>query len=453
MIRSFPSLRLSFKRIFVLSSLLGVALWGDCFAASIDVGRTLNIDWPAGDKPVGFTEIRWLSRAMDGEYLVAGRQDLRHLRYLRLNPDLSVAWQRTTDQGWGPFAADFIVEAPGGGYWVGGIAASRDGEKDRAVPPYLPGNASYSFVQRVDANGGLVWQRPISAIGASHYVYCGIPSGNNLLVVGKTMTSFKQADGNSTGTASPWIAMLDSSGSFQWQRTISEEGNDFISEVTGGHHHGCGAIAQSHGGFIVAFTVTALDKSMTGNVSEALYGSAYLPAVHQRLLIRFDADGNEKASSRDKYHGRGDDDFLVESGGKLLIVGNYRPAVQPPVNIRPNPTEVLRVIADSRSQAGIEIGRVNADLTVSDKQVIALQGLADRLEAATTDSAGGLLVGGCDANGNDTVARLDGSLRLQVVGVGGGMCSTMDIVQSSDAASRWLLLGNRFKLIELKLSQ
>jgi len=168
-----------------------------------------------------------IQQTTDGGYIVAGATTSfgagnGDVYVLKLNPDGSLAWQKTFG-GSGFDIANSVQETRDGGYIVAGYTDSF-GAGSRDV-----------YVLKLNSDGSLAWQK---TFGGSDYDYAlsvTQTTDGGYIVAGST-ASF------GAGWEDAYVLKLNSDGSLAWQKTFGGNGYDFADSVT----------QTADGGYIVA---------------------------------------------------------------------------------------------------------------------------------------------------------------------------------------------------------
>jgi len=128
-------------------------------------------------------------------------------------------------------------------YWyatIGNTSSNKgyDVRVDSSKNVYLSGSTypDHSIIVKYDSSGSLQWQRTITADEAE-ITNLGLDGSDNIYVVGDT-------ESNSQGGRDFYIVKLNSSGTSQWQRGLgasgSEEAIGHIATDSSGNTYGCG---------------------------------------------------------------------------------------------------------------------------------------------------------------------------------------------------------------------
>ena len=250
----------------------------------------------------GYTSIYDVQQTVDGGYVVAGRRfgnNRTSAFIIKLNPNGTVAWQKayggseydlvrsiqqTSDGGY--IMAGTTNSFGAGGYdaWVlkldanGNLGPSYPGTWQKAYGGagedqasaieqtpnggYIMAGFTNSFgadgfdywVLRLDASGGVVWQKTYGGTGDDKASSIQWTSDGGYVVAGST-TSF------GAGGSDAWVLRVDTNGISVWQNTYGRAGDDTASSVR----------QTSDGGYIVAGSTSVaawlLRLDSTGNIT------------------------------------------------------------------------------------------------------------------------------------------------------------------------------------------
>lgn len=279
---------------------------------------------------------------------------------VKLDAAGAIQWQRCLG---GSYIDNAIVirEVPGGGYIVGGSAASGNGDQTGLHSPTL---ADF-WVVRLDATGAILWQKSLGGTRSDLLADIQVTSDGGFILAGSTDSNDGDVTGNH-GTTDCWVVKLKPDGTIEWQRClggsmtdqssgicVSTDGNFIlagaINSVDGdvvGYHGGLsdvwvvkidktnGAIIWQKclGGASSDFASAVVSNPDDGGVVVAAYTSSAaggdIPGNHQPSfadywIFRLDAMGNFIWNRN--YGGPGEDDALAidrTSDGDYIIAGN-----------------------------------------------------------------------------------------------------------------------------------
>src|SRR5579883_1509082 len=204
----------------------------------------------------------------DGGYIVAGWSDSKdgdvhgnHGGYdywvVKLDNSGGIQW----DSSYGGSGFDFaysIVETNDGGYVIGGISNSQNGE--------VTGNhGGYDYwIVKIDSNGAMKWEKSYGGSGDDGYISDEI-IGNNLqktndggfVLAGSSNSNDGDVTGHHGNVTYPdyWIVKIDGTGTMQWERSLGGSNVDAAKSIT----------QTSDGGYIIAGISISNDGDVTGN--------------------------------------------------------------------------------------------------------------------------------------------------------------------------------------------
>ncbi len=142
-----------------------------------------------------------------------------------------------------------------------GVAAYADGSVISAgTTRSVDGNLTTSrggtdaWLARVDAGGGLVWNKNYGGLGQDEFTALVPISDGGVLAVGSTTSTDGDVTGNH-GLRDIWVVRLNPGGEIQWQKTLGGSGDDFANA----------AIGLSDGSFVIAGYVISNDGDVSGN--------------------------------------------------------------------------------------------------------------------------------------------------------------------------------------------
>ena len=188
---------------------------------------------------------------------------------LRLNPDLSIKWQKTIG-GNDIDGLGSIIECKDGGFICLGLSYSPV-SGDKTVANY--GDRDY-WVVKIDSSGNIQWQNVYGGAGSD------APSSIIRLSNGKYLiggTSESDSSGvktqNSRGMGDYWIVCIDSLGNKLWDKTIGGSQGDASSQIT----------QVSANGILLAGTSFS---PVSGEKSQPSFGG------NDYWLVKIDTNGN-----------------------------------------------------------------------------------------------------------------------------------------------------------------
>jgi len=169
-----------------------------------------------------------VTQTTDGGYIVAGSTasfgaGWEDAYVLKLNPDGSLAWQKTFG-GNGYDFADSVTQTADGGYIVAGLTNSfGDGYE-------------HAYIFKLNSDGNLVWQKTFGETNGDIAYSIQQTTDGGYIVAGVT-SSF-----GDNYNSDVYILKLNSDGSLEWQKTFGGNGEDWAISIQ----------QTKDGGYIVA---------------------------------------------------------------------------------------------------------------------------------------------------------------------------------------------------------
>ncbi len=164
---------------------------------------------------------------------------------LKLNANGDIEWQKT----YGGTAQDesyAIKPTPDGGYIVGGITRSLNGDVTSNN-----GESDY-WVIKIDSVGTIAWQKNYGGSNLDVLSTIEPTTDGGYIISGNTFSTNGDVIGNHGGS-DYWLLKINSNGAIEWQKTLGGSGYEF-----------CGAIKQTNdGGFIVTGSTPSVDGEVT----------------------------------------------------------------------------------------------------------------------------------------------------------------------------------------------
>jgi len=235
----------------------------------------------------------------DGGYIIGGssqsgisgdktepKRGSRDYWLVKLNADLSPAWQKTFG-GTGINILEDVLQASDGSYYI--IGTSDSPISGNKTVDTIGGGGDFWLI-KLDIDGNILWQR----------VYGGTNSdiGNSIIEIDDTTLllagySFSDSSGtkteNSRGLSDYWIMKIDTSGSVLWDKTYGGSGNDRLRDM----------IINSHGEI---FLSGESNSNASGEKTESNYGYSNI------WVLKLDAQGNiiwDKTIGSEGFNSRG----------------------------------------------------------------------------------------------------------------------------------------------------
>ena len=139
-----------------------------------------------------------------------------------------------------------ILNAPGGGYYVGGFASSHDGDVGNNT-----GYHSHFWIFKIDDAGNIIWEKTYGGTWGDERSYkLNITRDGGFIMLGEASSVDGDVSGlhsgsPSSGPTDAWVVKLDSVGNLEWQKCLGgaqyDIGKDIIQTLDGGYLVGCEA--------------------------------------------------------------------------------------------------------------------------------------------------------------------------------------------------------------------
>lgn len=176
----------------------------------------------------------------------------------------SLVWQACYG-GSGSESGRRLLPLPDGGMFMQGLTSANGGQ----VSGYH-GGASDIWAVRLNATGGIAWQRCLGGSGTETSLTAAATTDGGFLIVGSTTSNDGDVSGNHGG-GDAWVVKLSGDGQLLWQRCIGGSGSDVL--------YGVAALAD--GGFVAAGHTNSTDGDAV-----ATNGS------HDTWMVRLDDAGS-----------------------------------------------------------------------------------------------------------------------------------------------------------------
>lgn len=403
----------------------------------------------------------------NGGFLMTGSTDSSHSWILSTTPTMTLQWARVIDQGWPAYGASFGLDAMDGGYWIVGLAYSRDIRQElkesaagKARPWFdITKEVAYDYLLKLDPKGAPVWQRRASE-GYSHHIYCGAETDDGLILVGwGTATYEKQA--TQTGSVSvtvPWIEKIDKTGKLVWQKLVTEDGDDLLMQR---RNPGCNGLRISSRGTITwAFSVNPVPLQRAQDRTILPVAQLYRADHPETIILQLDPQGHELHRMRSQD---ADSVFLFAVDNGFSLVEHFRPHIPEKVKTAPPALAVLAVGEMQRAYAtdgGARITSLDENLGVHSRTKYKIPPLSDRLEAVLPTNDGGYLLAGCDPSAVNTIARVNPGRGptdvMKIFPEGAQQCGTFGLAPGATDAEVVLFIGNSLRgnrVLRIKYTQ
>ena len=258
----------------------------------------------------------------DGGIFATGVRDKEHLWSLKVAADGSLAWKTMFSA---PTLENAFVTAvlPDGGYWIAGVATTRDVSKETAGNPnrgQVLQSVQFDYIRRFDANGTAADILPVSPVGENHLISCGaaIPEGY-------VLTGSISAGEQFRNQLSPWIELVDKEGKRIWERSFIEVQDRLIKS---NYDRKCGGLQVTADGRIT-YATSVLSNHIVESVQQTnlSVGKTRVAEFSPRsngfrgtLLVQLDLRGNiiSRAFRQEMI-----DAHLVKRKDGLILIEHY----------------------------------------------------------------------------------------------------------------------------------
>ena len=268
-------------------------------AAAVSIDPTQSVVLVESSRnPSNETEtIRSAVALPGGGIFATGIRDKEHLWSLKVASDGSLAWKTTyfNPKEENPFVAGVL---PDGGYWVAGVANTRD------------------YIRRFDVNGVASEILSVSPVGENHFFSCGIAVPAGYVLTGST-TSGEQF----RNQLSPWIELIDKTGKRIWERSFIDVQDRLIKS---NFDKKCGGLQVTADGRIT-YAASVMTNHIVESIQKTNLGVEKLRVAEfsprsngffGTLLVQLDMQGNIISSA---FRQEMVDAHLVKGKGLILI--------------------------------------------------------------------------------------------------------------------------------------
>jgi hypothetical protein len=219
---------------------IGTIQWKKCFGGSTDDYAFVVKNTSDG----GFI-VAGQTSSTDGN--ITGNHGDFDCGLVKLDANGNIQWQKSLGGSNGDYVYS-IQPTPDGGYFVGGVTTSTDGNVT------LNHGESDYWAVKLDATGTIQWQKSFGGSGLE-----SVQSVQTTSDGGYVMAGFSQStDGNVTGNHGDydcWIVKLNANGTMQWQKSLGGSGYDAAFSIQ----------TTSDGGYVVAGKSNSTNGNVTGN--------------------------------------------------------------------------------------------------------------------------------------------------------------------------------------------
>jgi hypothetical protein len=275
-----------------------------CLAAHWVGAATVTIDPPqfvlvesSHNPSVQSETIRSAVALPGGGIFATGILDKEHLWALKVASDGLLAWKTTysNPKEENPFVVGVL---PDGGYWVAGVANTRD------------------YLRRFDANGVASDVLPVSPVGENHFFSCGIAVPEGYVLTGSTKSGEQFRN-----QLSPWIGLIDKTGKRIWERSFIDVQDRLMKS---NFDRKCGGLQVTADGRIT-YAASVMTNHIVESVQKTNFGDEKLRLAEfsqnsngfwGTLLVELDMHGNIISSG---FRQEMVDAHLVKGKGLILI--------------------------------------------------------------------------------------------------------------------------------------
>ncbi|MFZ2900402.1 MAG: hypothetical protein WA004_17355 [Saprospiraceae bacterium] len=219
----------------------GGVQWKKSFGGSMAEGSTAIREMADG----GFI-LAGHSSSNDGD--VSGNHGLNDAWIVRLDESGNIEWQRSLGGSGYDYAED-IKPTPDGGAIFAGRTTSLDGD----VSGNNGGGSFEAWVVKLDASGGIEWQKPMGGTGQDEANSIGLTSDGGYIVAGMSASNNGDVSGNNGGRDA-WVVKLDDSGSIEWQQALGGSNEEYANSIQ----------QSADGGYILAGSTRSDDGDVSG---------------------------------------------------------------------------------------------------------------------------------------------------------------------------------------------
>ncbi len=257
-----------------------------------------------------------------GGIFATGIHDHEHLWSLKVAADGSLAWKTiySNPNLENPFVAGVSSD---GGYWVAGVATTRDVSKETYGNPHgmeVRQSVQYEYIRRFDANGVASEIIPISPIGDNHFFLCGASVPDGYVLTGSTSSGEQFRN-----QLSPWIELIDKTGKRIWERSFIDVQDRLIKS---NFDRKCGGLQVTADGRI-SYAARVMTNHIIESVQETNLSVAKLRIAEfsprsngfwGTLLVQLDMHGNIISRS---FRQEMQDAHLVQGKDGLVLIEHY----------------------------------------------------------------------------------------------------------------------------------
>lgn len=283
-----------------------------------------NLEWQRALGGSSWDVMKAVQQTFDGGYIVAGEakstdgdvsmgHGVHDLWVVKLSVSGNIEWEKT--YGGSAFeTANAILLLDDGGYLIGGVRSSTDGDLISQ-----PGDGG-CWLLKISALGDLEWQKTYGGSGTEAIQTLIQTNDGGYAFTGRSASNDGDASENH-GLSDFWVVKLDHTGIVEWQKSIggsSEDWPSFIGQladngyvVAGSSISSDGDISMNHGkwdGWVVKLSSSGTlewEKTFGGSQNDLIYEGS----INQEgdvLLV-----GNTDSNDGDIYFNHGSVDAWI----------------------------------------------------------------------------------------------------------------------------------------------
>jgi len=247
---------------------------GNSEASFTFTSREIRIEWQTSLGGSGIDRAESIVKTADGGFIVggistssdgdvSGNNGSNDFWIVKLDGQGSLLWE-TNLGGSGSDRAFSIQETADEGFIVGGTSTFSDGDVSGNN-----GNSDY-WIVRLDGQGNLLWETNLGGKGNDVALSIGQTFDGGFIIGGASASSDGDVS-NNKGIFDYWIVKLDPQGSLLWETNLGGSGNDQALSIS----------QTTDGGFIVGGVSTSSDGDVSENNGDFDY-----------WVVRLDGQGN-----------------------------------------------------------------------------------------------------------------------------------------------------------------
>jgi len=213
----------------------------------------------------------FVQQTTDGGYIIAGVSNSNdgdvtgnHGNYdywiVKLDNTGTILWQKSFGGSSDDFAA-YIQQTSDGGYIIGGISNSNDG--DVTTHHNTTATADY-WIVKLNSSGVIQWQKSLGGTDDDYATFVQQTTDGGYIVSG---SSFSNTNGDVTGnhgnssSTDYWIVKLDINGIIQWQKSLGGTNSDWANSIQ----------QTTDGGYIITGESISTDGDITNHIGDYDY--------------------------------------------------------------------------------------------------------------------------------------------------------------------------------------